>query len=217
MNSKEPPSTTLEKQLLREESISYIAGIDEAGRGPWAGPVVVVSCILLNFSLPSCEVGKIRESKEMSKKKREQLFVQLVKSPDLYYGVGIASHSEIDATDILSATGLAADRSIEALPLVPDYLLIDGKHLKSKMAFSIPYREIVRGDQKVLTIAIASILAKVTRDKIMAKYDRKFPHYHFDQHKGYGTAMHQRALLFHGICPIHRKSFSPIKKLIKES
>ncbi|MBV8141718.1 MAG: ribonuclease HII [Verrucomicrobia bacterium] len=181
-----------------------VAGIDEAGRGPLAGPVVAAAAILpAEFSLAG-----LNDSKQLAEAVREQFFERLIAPGKLVgYGIGIAESTEIDRLNILRATFLAMQRAITALPVQPDHLLIDGLPVP---VFQQPQTAIIGGDGRSLSIAAASVLAKVTRDRMMRKWHSDFPQYDFDQNKGYGTPAHLENLQIHGPCPIHRRSFAPV-------
>jgi ribonuclease HII len=181
-----------------------IAGIDEAGRGPLAGPVVAAAAVLpAEFSLTG-----LNDSKQLPETVREQLFASLTTPGKLVgYGIGIAESTEIDRLNILRATFLAMQRAVTALPVQPDHLLIDGLPVP---VFHQPQTAIIGGDAKSLSIAAASVIAKVTRDRMMRRWHSDFPQYDFDQNKGYGTPAHLESLQIHGPCPIHRRSFSPV-------
>jgi ribonuclease HII len=179
-----------------------IAGMDEAGRGPWAGPVVAAAVILA----PRTRLPGLNDSKLLTEKKREQLF-GLIKSK-AEWGIGQASNKEVDRLGLIKATELAYKRALKGLPRIPEHLLIDGR---DKFKFSVSHTSIIKGDQKERCIAAASVLAKVTRDRIMKKKALKFPGYHFEKHKGYGTQKHQDALKKHGLTPLHRLSYAPVK------
>lgn len=183
-----------------------VAGIDEAGRGPWAGPVVAAA-VILDMDRPLPE--GIDDSKKLTESRREKLF-EAVTGCAVSYGVGVASAEEIDRINIRQATHLAMSRALEALSLSgppPVAALVDGN---DPPAFAVPTRAIVDGDALSLSIAAASILAKVTRDRMMTALDALHPGYGFARHKGYGTAQHAEALLRLGPCPIHRTSFAPV-------
>jgi ribonuclease HII len=181
-----------------------IAGMDEAGRGSLAGPVVAAAVILPKWTrLPG-----LTDSKLLSAAKREELFAKITKS--CQYGVGIASHEEVDEFGLLHATYRAYKRAIEDLKATPDHLMIDGC---DKFFFDIPHTSIIKGDLKIRAISAASVIAKVTRDRLMLEFAQKYPQYGFDLHKGYGTQRHQRALKEHGPSKIHRKSYAPLKSL----
>jgi len=188
-----------------------IAGIDEAGRGPLAGPVVSAAVILPeNFSGQG-----ITDSKKLSEKKRRALF-PYIKKHAICVATGIASHHEIDQINILQASLLSMKRSVENLSqapdfIIPDFLLIDGKFT---IEMNIDQSAIVKGDSKSISIAAASIIAKVTRDGIMKKLHKKYPLYNFIQHKGYPTKAHKEAILKYGPCPVHRQTFKGVKEVI---
>lgn len=183
-----------------------IAGVDEAGRGPWAGPVVAAA-VILDDTQP---IKGLADSKKLSAKRRESLFEE-IKAKSLCCCIAQASVEEIDRLNILQATLLAMKRAIEGLRLPPAKVLVDGNRIP-QVIYDI--EAIVKGDAKVQTISAASILAKVFRDKLLSDLDLKYPEYGFLKHKGYGTKAHLQALEQYGPCPIHRTSFSPIKKLI---
>lgn len=186
---------------------NHIAGIDEAGRGPLAGPVVAAACVLPKKSL----FLNLNDSKQLSEKLREELFSQLTTDPHVDFGVGIVSHERIDEINIYQATIEAMLKAVSALKRPPDYLLVDGMPLKN---ISIPYEKIIKGDTLSQSIAAASVIAKVTRDKIMRDYHKEMPEYGFDKHKGYGTAFHMEAIAVHGPSRIHRRTFAPLNKEI---
>lgn len=177
----------------------YIGGIDEAGRGPLAGPVVA-SVVVFK---PNTKIEGINDSKKLSESKREELF-DIIKEQALDYGIGIVNNSEIDEFNILQATYMAMKKAINCLEKAPDYLLIDAATIPG---VDTPQKPIIKGDSKSISIAAASILAKVTRDSIMYQYDEMYPGYGFKSHKGYGTKEHYEAIEKQGITPIHRKSF----------
>lgn len=179
--------------------ITHIAGVDEAGRGPLAGPVVAASVIFPKHLI----IEGVNDSKKLTQNKRELLF-DIISSKALSIGVGIISHDEIDRVNILQATFLAMKKSLENLTVNPDYVLVDGKYFKHN---KYTVQNIVDGDAKSFTIAAASIIAKVTRDRLMEAYDKKYPQYGFAKHKGYGTSQHIEAIKKCGLCEIHRKSF----------
>ena len=196
--------TSFERKAL-DAGYSVIAGIDEAGRGPLAGPVVAAACL---FSLDTYIEG-VNDSKKLSPKKRERLYGEILSLP-IGYGIGIIDVATIDEINIYQATLRAMEEAVKALSTAPDYLLVDGMPLNS---LGIPSEKIIKGDTKSHTIASASILAKVTRDMMMQEYDIRWPEYGFAKHKGYGTRQHIEALKKHGPCPIHRLTFEPIKSM----
>lgn len=188
-----------------ERGTHYIAGIDEVGRGPLAGPVVAAAVILPN----DFDVLEINDSKQLSSAKRELLFDRINESA-LAIGIGIKDHQVIDEVNIYEATKLAMIEAIQQLPQQPEQLLIDAMHLP----VSIPQESFIKGDAKSLSIAAASIVAKVTRDRMMADYDELYPGYGFSKNAGYGTKVHLEGLEKYGACPIHRKTFAPVKNLL---
>jgi len=198
-----PCGLRFEKHLW-STGIPLVAGIDEAGRGPLAGPVVAAAAVLpAEFSLRG-----LNDSKQLTETVREQLFDALTAPGKLVcYGVGIAEHGEIDRLNILRATYLAMERAVTALQVQPDHLLIDGLPVP---VFKHPQTAIVGGDGKSMSIAAASVIAKVIRDRMMRKWHSEFPQYDFDQNKGYGTPAHLERLQIHGPCAIHRRSFAPV-------
>jgi ribonuclease HII len=177
-----------------------IAGVDEAGRGPLAGPVVAAACILP----PDFALDGVDDSKKITPEKREFLFEKLVRTPNLFFAICSVDAQAIDEMNIRQATLLAMRRALLRLPRRPDLVLVDGK---DKPSIEIPCETIIGGDGKSFSIACASILAKVARDAIMRRFHSLYPDYQFDRHKGYPTAKH-RALLARGLSPIHRRSFS---------
>ena len=190
-----------------------VCGIDEAGCGPWAGPVVAAAAVI-DIKLFDAELQSlINDSKKLSEKKRETIFTRLT-SPDLKgleFGIGIASVEEIDTLNIGKATRLAMQRAFSALPIKPETALVDGNRMPELECQVIP---VIKGDQISLSIATASILAKVTRDRAMHTLHRDFPHYGWDRNAGYGTKQHQEALAQYGVSPHHRRTYAPIAKLL---
>ena len=186
-----------------------IAGVDEAGRGPLAGPVVAAAVIFLD----NIRIDGINDSKKLSAKKREGMF-EVIKEKALSIGIGIIDHTVIDKVNILNATFRSMHTAIGNLSQVPEHLLIDGPHFAGA---NIPYTTIVDGDAKCFSIAAASIIAKVTRDRLMNEYDQQYPYYGFAKHKGYGTKEHLEAIKKHGPCEIHRRSFRMPTKLVMEN
>ena len=182
----------------------FIAGIDEAGRGPLAGPVVAAACMIPRGLL----IPHVNDSKKLTAKRREELFQRLTTDPSIIYGVGIIEPAEIDRLNIYQATIRSMLQAVEKLSISPDYLLVDGMKLPHS---SLPAEKLIKGDTLSQSIAAASIIAKETRDRLMCNYDAQWPMYGFCQHKGYGTPFHLEAIRSHGPCPIHRISFEPIK------
>lgn len=186
-----------------------LAGVDEAGRGPWAGPVVAAAVILDRDKLSA--LTRLDDSKKLPENTREELF-DIVISSSISYCIRGVSSARIDSSDILSATMLAMSGAISGLKVMPEKILVDGNRLPSAPGFCM--EAVVDGDAKSLAVAAASVLAKVHRDRIMRKFDAIYPGYGFSSHKGYGTAKHEEALKKLGICPIHRKSYKPVKKIM---
>ena len=182
-----------------EKGFRLICGVDEAGRGPLAGPVCAAAVILP----PNHNIPGLNDSKKLSDKKRRELY-PLIKEQAVAYGIAFASEQEIDDINILQATFLAMQRAIDQLSVKPDLALIDGNREKD---FGVPVKTVVHGDSLSASIAAASVLAKVTRDDLMLKLSEQYPQYAFDIHKGYGTKAHYEAISVHGPCPIHRMTF----------
>lgn len=197
--------TDFDRQF-RQKGIAYLAGIDEAGRGPLAGPVVAAAVIFTN----DVSIPKLNDSKQVSEHVREQLFDK-IRQKALSFGIGSASVEEIQQLNILQATFLAMRRAVEQLSIEPDYILVDGRDypLFSNKAQngSIAGQAVIKGDARSQVIAAASILAKVHRDRLMKHYAEDFPQYGFEKHKGYGTKEHRQKIAELGPCPIHRKKF----------
>ena len=196
----------IEEEIYNKEDVKYICGIDEAGRGPLAGPVVVASVIMPKDSM----IEGVNDSKKVSEKKREKLYEEITNTA-IAWGVGIIDQREIDEINILNATKKGLTNSLKELEIKPDLILVDA--LTNIDTLGIPYESIIKGDAKSYSIAAASIIAKVTRDRIMRQWDELYPEYGFEKHKGYGTKMHIDAIKEYGPCPLHRKSF--IKNFIK--
>ncbi len=187
------------EQSLQQKGFQLICGVDEAGRGPLAGPVCAAAVILP----PNLEIPGLDDSKKLSDKRRRELF-PVIQQQAIAYGIAMADHAEIDEINILQATFLAMERAISQLSVRPDYVLVDGNRCKD---FGIPAEAVVRGDSRSASIAAASILAKVTRDDYMLQMEDTYPGYGFGIHKGYGTKAHYAALQELGMCPIHRHTF----------
>lgn len=194
------------ERALRKTGVECIAGIDEAGRGPLAGPVVAAAVILPE----SFRHRVLNDSKQLSASVREELYAELTaEGSGIVWTVSVADHEEIDRINILRATHQAMRRAVTALPRLPQHALIDGLPVRP---FPVPHTALVKGDAQSFSIAAASIIAKVTRDRIMVEMDALYPAYHFSQHKGYGTEEHLAMLKAHGPCPIHRRSFLPVRQ-----
>lgn len=201
------------EQAAWSAGYQQVAGIDEAGRGPLAGPVVASAVTIPAHALTGgrrTDWRGLTDSKRLSPRRREDFFARLQDHPDVRCGVGVATVAEIDALNILRATHLAMRRAVEALPVPPDFLLVDGRPVPDLPA---PSDAIVGGDGYSLLIAAASVVAKVTRDETMRELDNAFPGYGFAQHKGYGTRGHLDALRRLGPTPHHRRSFAPVRQL----
>ncbi|MBQ8648677.1 MAG: ribonuclease HII [Clostridia bacterium] len=188
------------EKAATESGFKYICGVDEAGRGPLAGPVCAAAVILPE----NCDIEGLNDSKKLSEKKREQLF-DIIKEKAVAYSVAFGSLEEIEQLNILEATYLAMNRAIEALSVKADFALIDGNRVPKNI--KIPCETIVKGDSKSMSVAAASVLAKVTRDRLLLEYDKKYPLYNFKKHKGYGTKEHTDLIKLYGPCEIHRLSF----------
>ena len=191
------------ERRARKKGYRLIAGVDEVGRGPLAGPVVACALILP----PECRIRGLDSSKRLSPKKRKELY-PLIREKALAVGLGRVGERKIDGINILKATHLAMKRAISHLEIEPDLLLVDGFEIPG---IEISQRAIVKGDEKSASIAAASIIAKVTRDRLMVRYHKRHPEYGFHKHKGYGTARHLRTLKIHGPSRIHRRTFSGVK------
>ncbi|MBU2545082.1 ribonuclease HII [Patescibacteria group bacterium] len=204
-----------EERKLWKKGIAFVVGIDEAGRGPLAGPVIACAITFPEFPISNFQFSKIKDSKKLSAKKREEIYKLLKKNPDVKWGIGRVSEKVIDKINILQATKLAMKRAVknldkkvtESLSVKSDsvtFLLIDGNF---GIDLDFPQKSIIKGDQKVFSCAAASIIAKVSRDRMMIKYHDKYPEYGFNRHKGYGTKLHRKAVKKYGFCDIHRKTF----------
>ena len=193
-----------EKEALAK-GYKSVCGVDEAGRGPLAGPVCAAAVILPEGVI----IDGVNDSKKLSEKKRESLF-DVIREQALSYSIAYATVDEIEEINILNATMLAMRRAIDGLDIKADYAMIDGNKIPP---IDIDAECIVKGDAKSMSIACASILAKVSRDRLLYKYAEEYPMYGFDKHKGYGSKVHREAILKYGPCPYHRKSF--LKKLYK--
>ena len=203
MKEKEEERLIKLKEIEEEwhkKGFEFICGIDEAGRGPLAGPVVVAAVIMPKDS----KIEGVNDSKKVSEKKREKLYDEITNEA-IAWGVGIINQNEIDDINILNATKKGLTLSLEELQTKPDLILVDA--LEKIDTLGIPYEAIIKGDAKCYSIAAASIIAKVTRDRIMRQWAEVYPEYGFEKHKGYGTKAHIEAIREFGICPLHRKSF----------
>ncbi len=193
------PDYEFEKAAVNS-GFSCICGVDEAGRGPLAGPVCAAAVILPEGAV----IEGLDDSKKLTEKKREKLY-DIIKETAVAYSVAYGTLEEIESVNILEATYLAMNRAIEGLSVKPDFALIDGNRVPR--GIKIPCETIVKGDSKSMSVAAASVLAKVTRDRLMLEYDKKYPEYNFKKHKGYGTKEHTELIKQYGPCEIHRPSF----------
>jgi len=193
--------------------VHRVAGVDEAGRGPLAGPVVAAAAILptrwAQTGLPA-ELAGLNDSKQLTESQREKYFTFLTACAEIEFGIALVDAGVIDEINILQATHRAMNDALAQLSPLPPHALVDGRPVKT---LRVPQTAIVKGDARSYSIAAASVLAKVTRDRLMLEYHAQFPAYGFDEHKGYGTAKHLAAIAQYGACPIHRKSFAPLKPI----
>ena len=193
------------EDLLRARGLLFVAGVDEAGRGPLAGPVVAAAVILPE----GFRHGLLNDSKQLTERRRDAIFSEITSSTEIRWAHAIVESDEIDRLNILRATHEAMRRAVAKLDPPPQHVLIDGLPVRP---FPIAQTALVGGDALSFSIAAASVIAKVTRDRIMVAHDAKFPGYNFARHKGYGTPQHLAALKKHGACPIHRRSFLPVRQ-----
>jgi ribonuclease HII len=207
-----------EERKFWKKGIKIVAGLDEAGRGALSGPVVAAAVsIITNFKFKIDDFKNIKDSKKLTPQKRKEFFKLITKNPNIKWGIGKVSERVIDRINIKNAVELAMEKALKNLERKikreVDFLIIDGNQLNSKKLKNKKFKLIVKGDEKVLSCAMASIISKVIRDKIMESYAKKFPQYGFEKHKGYGTKLHFEMLKKYGPCKIHRKSFLPIAKI----
>ena len=209
--SKNNSETEFEEyeKALSKKGFSFICGVDEVGRGPWAGPIVAAATIIKNLNIKNQNLG-IRDSKKLSEAKREGIFEKLTNDKNFIYNIASINAQEIDEMGLGVANQLVLKRAVEGLSQKADYALVDGFKIKD---LGIPNEGVIKGDQKVLSIATASIIAKVSRDRYKKELAKKYPQYGFEGHKGYGTKRHFEALKKFGVCPEHRKSFRPISEI----
>ena len=191
-----------------DAGLRWVAGLDEAGRGPWAGPVTAAAVVLPAGDQCLRSLAGVDDSKRLTPRRREEL-LPAIQDTALAWGVGAADAGEIDRLGIVPATRLAMERALAALGLAPQALLIDALRLPG---VAIPQLAIIHGDSLSLSIAAASVLAKVTRDRLMVAMDEQYPGYGFARHKGYGTRAHAESLALLGVCPLHRRSFAPVAR-----
>jgi len=210
-----------EERKLQKLGYKRIVGLDEAGRGALSGPVVATAVMIKNsfrISYFGFRISRLRDSKKLSQKQREEFYKLIIQSPYIEWGIGRVSEKVIDRINILEATKLAMKRAIDNLisnfqfPISKKtFLILDGN---MKLDLPISQKSIVKADEKVMSCTTASVIAKVTRDRIMKRYNKKYPQYNFAQHKGYGTKEHFKMLKKYGPCKIHRQSFKPVKNLM---
>ena len=204
------------ERALWQAGLRRVAGVDEAGRGPLAGPVVAAAAVLppewLEDGLPAALKG-LNDSKQLTAEQRESFFAVLTNRPDVRWAIGRADSDEVDRWNILEATHRAMNSALAQLCPAPQHVLVDGTVVKS---LRFPQSALVQGDARSYSIAAASVLAKVTRDQLMLVFDQQWPDYGFAAHKGYGTPEHLAALAALGPCPIHRRSFAPLKPVQRE-
>jgi ribonuclease HII len=197
------------ERKLWKDGYKYVACLDEAGRGPLAGPVIAAAVVVRQFPDSKFRIPDLKDSKKLTPKKREELYKFITRNPIIKWGTGKVSEKIIDRINIFKATKLAMTRAINNLKSKVDFIIIDGNF---KIGIDIPQKSIIKGDQKVFSCAVASIIAKVKRDKIMEKYHKIYSRYGFNKHKGYPTKYHFKMLRKYGPCKIHRKSFGPVTK-----
>ena len=195
------------ERTLRQQGWQRVAGIDEAGRGPLAGPVVAAAVVLPR----DFHHAELNDSKKLTEQKRERLYDEITSNREIHWAMAVVEPEEIDRLNILQATHEAMRRAVAALVPDPDHALIDGLPV---LPFPMPQTALVGGDGLSFSIAAASVIAKVTRDRIMVEMCARYPSYEFARHKGYGTALHLAKLRAHGPCPIHRKSFAPVAQAL---
>jgi ribonuclease HII len=204
------------ERALVSHGVQCVAGVDEAGRGPLAGPVVAAAVVLpaewIQTDLPD-ELRDVNDSKQLSEMQRERFFQVLTTIPGVRFGLGRVEPEAIDQINILQATHRAMNAALAQLQPPPDHVLVDGLRVAS---IGLPQTPLVKGDSRSYSIAAASVLAKVTRDRLMIELDGRYPAYGFAEHKGYATPRHLAALALHGPCPIHRRSFAPLKAVTGE-
>jgi ribonuclease HII len=201
------PTLRYEKKAY-ENGARIVAGVDEAGRGPLAGPVVAAAAILPR----EFRHKTLNDSKQLSEKQREAIYAELTTNPDISWGVGVSSVEIIEQYNILRATERAMYVALLALPVKPDHVLVDGHRCR---AILTQQTAIIKGDAKSFSIAAASVIAKVTRDRMMMELHKEFPQYGFAEHKGYGTPEHLAAIMEFGPCPIHRRTFAPVRNALE--
>lgn len=212
MTAKFSDRLSFERELW-QQGVRLVAGVDEAGRGPLAGPVVAAAVILPQVWQDGGFDERLRDlndSKQLTEAQREAFFAILTAHPDIRFGIATVDAAVIDRINILQATHRAMNEALARLQPPPEHVLVDGNPVKS---LRFPQTALVKGDARSYSIAAASVIAKVTRDRLMQDFDARFPGYGFAAHKGYGTPQHLAALASHGPCPIHRRSFAPLRPM----
>jgi ribonuclease HII len=199
------------EKLLNVKGYRNVAGIDEAGRGPLAGPVVACAVIIKNWDIDIELLKNVKDSKKISEKKREFLYEKIIKSSHIEWGIGIVDEKMIDQINIFQATKLAMIDAVKNLSSKADFLIIDGN---ATIDYPITQKAVIKADDKIFSCSTASIIAKVSRDRMMYEYAKIYPQYGFEKHKGYGTKAHIDAIQNFGPCPIHRRTFNPIPLFI---
>jgi ribonuclease HII len=215
MTGESTDRLSFERELW-QQGLRLVAGVDEAGRGPLAGPVVAASVILPHHWAESGfdeRLQKLNDSKQLTERQREEFFDILTAHPEIHHAIATVDAETIDHINILQATHRAMNAALAQLAPPPQHALVDGLRVNS---LDFPQTPLVKGEARSYSIAAASVLAKVTRDRLMLKADRQWPQYGFAAHKGYGTAAHLAAIAAHGPCPIHRRSFAPLKQKEQE-
>ncbi|MDD4410017.1 MAG: ribonuclease HII [Candidatus Pacebacteria bacterium] len=201
------------EKLLNQKGFRNVAGIDEAGRGPLAGPVVASAVIITDWDMDKEILTGAKDSKKLSEKKRDYLFGMIMESSCIEWGLGIVDEKMIDKINIFEATKSAMIEAVDDLSkkIVPDFLIIDGN---ATINYDVRQKAVIKGDDKIFSCSIASIIAKVSRDRMMYEYAKTYPQYGFEKHKGYGTKFHIDAIRNFGPCPIHRRTFNPVSLFI---
>jgi len=201
------------EKLLNQKGFKSVAGIDEAGRGPLSGPVVASAVSIIDWNMDEEILIGVKDSKKLSEKKRDYLYGMIVESPYIKWGLGIIDEKLIDKVNIFEATKLAMIEAVNDLSkkIVPDFLIIDGN---ATIDYDVRQKAVIKGDDKIFSCSLASIIAKVSRDKMMYEYAKMYPQYGFEKHKGYGTKTHIDAIRNFGPCPIHRRTFNPVSLFI---
>ena len=201
------------EQFLNAKGFKFVAGVDEAGRGPLAGPVVACAATVLDWNMDEEVLKWVKDSKKLSEKRRDFLYEKVKDCQEIRWGIGIVDEKKIDEINIFQAAKMAMVEAVNDLSkkVIPDFLIIDGN---TTINYKVRQKAVIKGDSKIFSCSLASIIAKVTRDKIMYDYAKQYPHYGFEKHKGYGTKAHIDAIQAFGPCPIHRRTFNPVSLFI---